>query len=617
MKVGMKLLSLLMAAAMSIPLAALSSCNSDKLPEPRDVEFTVSAERQAAMDTESDTIRVLFPGLDKNVDEWRNRAVARFQEKFNKKVEYIPATFSVKENTEKIYASIAAQNPYDAVWGANSDFPLFYVRQYTQSIGDYVDMEMLEENNWVNINIMEQFGKYNGEYYLVVPYNFVNPFYVFYNKDMITELGMEDPKELYENDKWTVEEFHNMAYAATRDVDGDGVNDTIGITTNYTNVWDNMNHTAMVTTDTNGKYILNLDNPAQLRAFDYYRDIMFDKTGTFDNKGSGVPQTTFAKGQHLFMIEPYWAIWEMYQNSDTPPSFEWDMVPLPYGADNTDKYNAVSCGGMSFINGCPNPYTTATLIEMICQEDMYEQQDREANATYGQYITEERKLMRQEMTEKAFYAESYDALLTNYGRDLLQAIGGGSDNASAIEKWRATYESDIQRINASVEWPDIVNHDPYTFDFDSNIDGWEVGPTVKGASVSQATGTDALDGNGSLKIEFDTEANGNTLVLATLTEQYRLYGYTTYKISFDYKVVGDMTEETEYFLAYYNIEAKKQKDAVYFTPEASPNDEVRHAEVMLEPVSDNETVFTMLFGSRKAPGTIIIDNVTIEQVRSN
>lgn len=64
---------------------------------------------------------------------------------------------------------------------------------------------------------------------------------------------------------------------------------------------------------------------------------MFDKTGTFDNKGSGVPQTTFAKGQHLFMIEPYWAIWEMYQNSDTPPSFEWDMVPLPYGADNTDQ----------------------------------------------------------------------------------------------------------------------------------------------------------------------------------------------------------------------------------------------------------------------------------------
>ena len=179
-----------------------------------------------------------------------------------------------------------------------------------------------------------------------------------------------------------------------------------------------------------------------------------------------------------------------------------------------------------------------------------------------------------------------------------------------------TYQSDVDRINAEVEWPDVINHEPYTFDFESNIDGWEVGPTVKEASVSHVTGTEAIDGNGSLKIEFNTEANGNTLVLATLGEQYRLYGYTTYKVSFDYKVVGDMTEETEYFLAYYNIETKKQKDAVYFTPASSANSEAGHAEVTLAPISDDKTVFTLLFGSKKAPGTIIIDNVTIEQVRS-
>ncbi len=616
MKFRAKFLSVVMAVAMCVPIAALSSCSGDQLPEPRDVEFTVSAERQAAMDAESDTIRVLFPGLDKSVNEWRNRAVARFEQDYNKTVEYIPATFSVAENTSKIYAAIAAQNPYDAVWVANSDYPLFYIRQYTQPIGDYVDMEMLEENTWVNIDVMDQFALYNGDYYMVVPYNFVNPFYVFYNKDMIAELNMDDPMELYENDEWTVETFHEMAYAATRDNDGDGVYDTRGITTNYTNMWDNMNHTAMVTTDTNGKYILNLDSEAQLRAFDYYRDIQFNKAGTFDNAG-GTPQVNFSRGTYLFMIEPYWAIWEMYQTGEAGPSFEWDMVPLPYGTDNTDKYNAVSCGGMSFINGCPNPYTTATLIEMICQEDMYEQQDREENTTYGQYITEERKLMRQEMTEKAFYAESYDALLTNYGRDLLQAVGYGSDNASAIEEWRATYQADVDRINSAVEWPTLVDHEPYTFDFESGIDGWQVGSTVKEAELTQATGDEAIDGNGSLKIEFNPDANGSTNVLAVLAEEYRLSGYTTYNISFDYKVVGELGDEAEYFLAYYNTSTEKQRDAVYFTPEASPNGEVRHAEITFEPVSDNETVFTMLLGGRKVPSTIIIDNVTIEQVRSN
>ena len=120
-----------------------------------------------------------------------------------------------------------------------------------------------------------------------------------------------------------------------------------------------------------------------------------------------------------------------------------------------------------------------------------------------------------------------------------------------------------------------------------------------------------------MKIEFNPDANGSTVILATLAEQFRLYGYTTYKISFDYKIVGEVTEDTQYFLAYYNIETKKQKDAVYFTLEASPNGEVKHAEVTLEPEADNETVFTALIGSRKAPGTLIIDNVKIEQIRES
>ena len=70
-------------------------------------------------------------------------------------------------------------------------------------------------------------------------------------------------------------------------------------------------------------------------------------------------------------------------------------------------------------------------------------------------------------------------------------------------------------------------------------------------------------------------------------------------------------------MAYYNLSTKKQKDAVYFNLEASTDGSVKHAEITLEPEADNETVFTMLIGARKAPGTLIIDNVKIEQVRAN
>ncbi len=615
MKLRTKLLSATMAVAMCVPLVALTSCGGEERPEPRQIAFEITPERKAQMDAESDTIRVIFPGLDSAADEWRNKAVVRFEEQTGKKVEYIPTTFDTTEVTEKIYASIASQNPYDGVWATSTDYPLYYVRQYAEPIDGYVDLEMLESNGYLNRGIMDDFYKYNGQYYLVVPKNFVNPMMCFYNKDMLEELGLEDPKELLEKNEWTVENFHEMASKATRDVDGDGVYDSYGIATVYENLWQDMNHTSMVTTDASGKYVLNLDSPALLRSFDYVRDIRYNRNGVWDNAGASSGMAAFAKGTHLFLLDAYWAIWQLYQSTDPNPNFNWDVLPLPYGADNTEHYNSISSGGMGFINGCPNPYTTATLIEYLCQEDKYEHD--ELKATYGQYYTEERQQLSTDMQEKAFYSTSYDALITKLGRDLLQDIGYGKDNASSIERWRATYESDLSRINATVEWPEITSHDPYTFDFESNVDGWEVGPTVKEATVTQATGADAIDGSGSMKLEFNPDANGSTVVLATLAEQYRLYGYSTYKVSFDYKVVGDMTEETQYFLAYYNLSTKKQKDAVYFNLEASTDGSVKHAEITLEPEADNETVFTMLIGARKAPGTLIIDNVKIEQVRAN
>ncbi len=613
MKLMIKLLSATLSAAICLSTLALAGCGSSG-PEPRDVDFEISEERQAAMDGESGTIRVLFPGLDRVVDEWRNRAVARFERDTGKKVEYIPAGFNIDDNTSKIFASIAAKNPYDGVWATSSDYPLYYVRQYTQPIGDYLDMEMLQENYWVNMTIMDEFYKFNGEYYMVVPYNFVNPFFCFYNKDLIEEYDLEDPKELYEKNEWTVEKMHEMAYTAQRDIDGDGVYDIYGITSLYMNLWQSMNHTSMVTTDANGKFILNFDDPALMTSFDYVRDAIYEKD-IWDNLGNTLATVTFSQGRHLFMLEPYWGIWELYTTTDMAPSFEWDLVPLPYGSDNEEHYNCVSSGGMCFINGCSNPYTTATLIEYICQEDMYEQQDREANEIYGQYITEERKELKEEMIEKPFYSMSNDGLLPTIGLALLNSVMRGEDNASVVEEWRADYTAVLDNVNAEVEWPEPVEHEPYVFDFESNIDGFVLGANVKEGSISQATGDEALDGNGSLKIEFDTEANARTVNLATMTEDYRLYGYNTYVISFDYRVDGEITEDTEYFLAFYDVQTNSQRDPIYFKPEASENGEVRHAEITFEPVADDQVVLTLLIGCRRAPGTIIIDNLKIEQFR--
>ncbi len=615
MKKTARILSLVMAVLLCIPLAALSSCKEKVKVDLRNLEpIPLSEERKAAMDSEDDTIRVLFPGLDKSAEDWRNQAVGRFERDTKKTVEYIPATYDILDVTARLFSAIAAKNPYDGVWATSGDYPLYYVKQYAQPIGDYINMDLMKEQNFINETIMDEFYKFDGEYYMVVPENFVNPFLCFYNKTMIEELDLEDPSELYKKDQWTVSKMHEMADKATRDTDGDGVNDTYGITTAYENLWQDMNYTSMVKQDSAGKFVLNFDDPALLQAFDYYRDVMYDKDAR--GTGAGGPTSTdFAKGNFLFLLDPIWAAWQMYTLTDDDPTFEWGAVPLPYGENNTEHYNSISSGGMCFVNGCPNPYTTATLIEYICQEDGAERKD--VKEKYSQYLTDELEEMCLEMQEKPYYSMTMDSLLYNIGRDLLQSVGYGSDNATVIEKFRAEYQADLDEINTQVEWPETVEHDPYVFNFDTDTAGVEMSAALKSGEVTQATGDEAIDGSGSLKIAFDPSANGKTVTLATLTTDYRLYGYTNYHVSFDYKIDGEITEDTQFFVAYYNTETGKQKDAVYFKLESTAEGKKTIEGISLEPVSDDKTVFTMVIGAKNAPGTLIIDNLKIEQVRAD
>lgn len=50
-----------------------------------------------------------------------------------------------------------------------------------------------------------------------------------YNKDLIEEAGLEDPYDLWLEDRWTYEEMEKIGIALTQDTDGDGEIDQWGI----------------------------------------------------------------------------------------------------------------------------------------------------------------------------------------------------------------------------------------------------------------------------------------------------------------------------------------------------------------------------------------------------
>ncbi len=66
----------------------------------------------------------------------------------------------------------------------------------------------------------------------------------YFNKNLITNLGLENPYELVVNGRWTIEKMKEMATAAVDDLNGDGkytvLNDQVGIANNATTFYEAM-----------------------------------------------------------------------------------------------------------------------------------------------------------------------------------------------------------------------------------------------------------------------------------------------------------------------------------------------------------------------------------------
>ena len=66
------------------------------------------------------------------------------------------------------------------------------------------------------------------------------PYTIYFNKDIVTECGLENPYELVYNKEWTVDKFISMAEGATADLDGNGKitnNDRRGVSYDETSKW--------------------------------------------------------------------------------------------------------------------------------------------------------------------------------------------------------------------------------------------------------------------------------------------------------------------------------------------------------------------------------------------
>lgn len=165
-----------------------------------------------------------------------------------------------------------------------------------------------------------------------------------FNKNMIQELGLENPYDLVKNNQWTFEKMLEMEKAAKRDMNGDGVmdsNDRYGLATGHD--WDiavalylaSGNKIIDVGQDGKMKYAVN--TPKAYETIDTIKK-MTKRGDTFFPKKEGEDMDAyvkaFADSKALFLMysRGRGVIDPIYEMKD-----DFGFVPMPMG-NNTDKY---------------------------------------------------------------------------------------------------------------------------------------------------------------------------------------------------------------------------------------------------------------------------------------
>lgn len=150
--------------------------------------------------------------------------VRRVEQKYNVKIEYV--TLSGDALKDSMNTSVVAGTPDYDVYLTQMEFGLpLAMNGYLEDLSDITAAYHDVNNERKVITPLDVVGTNN--FFSVTSKNYASN-YMVYNADMLTQLGLEDPNELWEKGEWTWDKFEELCIAATQDTDNDGVTDVYG-----------------------------------------------------------------------------------------------------------------------------------------------------------------------------------------------------------------------------------------------------------------------------------------------------------------------------------------------------------------------------------------------------
>lgn len=170
------------------------------------IEVTTAADMaDTTLDTQGKTLKWLshYDLNPTNDSPERSVEVALFEDVYGAKIEWIQTDYM--KRAEKLAELIVGGTPPDIVVYDDSNFPKDINKGMFRSVDPIIDWN---DPMWAVMKATADQFTWEGEHYVApLGYGFNDFQILMYNRDLIEELGIDDPFELYEKGQWDWDNF--------------------------------------------------------------------------------------------------------------------------------------------------------------------------------------------------------------------------------------------------------------------------------------------------------------------------------------------------------------------------------------------------------------------------
>lgn len=243
------------------------------------------------------------------------------------------------------------------------------------------------ENPWWDQRAVEELSIGGKLYYALGDINIMDndaTWAIIFNKQLVADLGLDDPYTLVRNNQWTFDKFAEMCSAATKDLNGDGKmdeNDRWGQLTEYLAGYIMYNGAGeyIAKKDSEDYPFVDMGGERSVAVLDKILNIMYDDnrtlfaddlTGKFTNPWDDCTRPMFKNSQGLFYTIGMGTV-TLLRDMDT----DYGLLPLPkYDSAQEEYHHPVGMWATSSVT-VPTTNTnlerTGVILEAMAGESMY------------------------------------------------------------------------------------------------------------------------------------------------------------------------------------------------------------------------------------------------------